>query len=552
MRVRLLTLALLVVVAPGSIDGQSGTAACNAPTLPVAGSRVIHVSTEPQLQSAVSMAQAGDTIVLDDGSYVLTGTLYLNGKDNVTIRGSDGCDRVVLLGRGMDNPDYGNVPFGIWSNSRQTTIAHLTIRDTYDNLLIFNAGAQAPHVYSVRLLNAGSQFIKANPTDAANGVGVDDGVVDYCWLEYTAGPPATDHGAGIGYTNGISAHASDRWIIRRNMFKNFHTPDAAAYLWNPAVLMWHHSSNTLTEQNTFINVDRAVAYGLMTQATGHDHQGGTIQNNFIYMDPGLYSASRTAGSDAQIIVWDSPGTMVYHNTVLTSGNVASAIEFRFSSTTGGEARNNLADARINLRDGATAVQSGNLLTATRDMFVDPAAGDLHLRGTASAAIDKAPALEAVTDDFDGDPRPQGAAYDIGADEFRSAGGETTVDFDHPPPPTAPGRPLRLFGGIKWGTAWCWWPAQPGVDSTNHAGFCSPTATARTFSFSPGPRTLTELTLVSSVSGTVTISNGNGRKLSATLVPGQNVVVPVNWPPSSWVKVSSAAGQRMGITALKYR
>lgn len=736
--------ALSVVVSPAS---AAGAAACNAPPLPITGTRIINVSTESQLQAAVANAQTGDTIVLADGIYMLTSTLYLNNKHNVTIRGTAGCDNVALVGRGMDNASYGNVLFGIWSNSLNSTIAHLTIRDTYDNLLIFNSGAQSPHVYSVKLLNAGSQFVKANPTDAPNGVGVDNGIVEYSWMEYTAGPPATDHGSGIGYTNGISAHAADGWVIRKNVFKNFHTPDSAAYLWNPAVLMWNHSANTVTEQNTFINVDRAVAYGLTNQATGYDHKGGMIRNNFVYMTPGLFSASRTAGSDGQIIVWDSPNTMVYHNTLLTNANVASAIEFRFAATTGGEARNNLADARINFRDGATAVVSGNLLTATSSMFVNPAAGDLHLLSTATAAIDKAPALAAMTNDVDGDSRPQGSAYDIGADEFvstapvsiptklaltappvtapanatvtvtvtasgstpmgtvsltvdggaplttslsagqatftlssPSAGGHalvggyaaqngfgastasgtlqvtpapslsvspsalsfakvagqpnppaqsvavtvpagqswtastgatwvsvsptsgtgpgtmqvtpssgmsslaagsysdsiavssaglsarvslsvvvspasasTTVDFDNPAPPGQSGSALTLFGGINWGGTWCWWSAEIGMDNTNHADFCAGGITSRTFTFSPGPKRLATITLVSLVSGKATISDNNRQKITVTLLPGQNVIVTTNWKKAStWVQVSSAAGWDMAVTALTYR
>jgi len=44
---------------------------------------------------------------------------------------------------------------------------------------------------------------------------------------------------------------------------------------------------------------------------------------------------------------------VYQNTILTNGNINFAIEFRFPSTTGGEARNNLTDAPLNLaRDSA--------------------------------------------------------------------------------------------------------------------------------------------------------------------------------------------------------
>jgi hypothetical protein len=330
----------------------------------------------------------------------------------------------------MDNANHGGILHGVWSNSRHTVIAHLTIRDTYDNSIVFNAEAQSPRVYSVKLLNTGSQFIKANPTDIAQGVGVDNGVVEYSSFEYTAGPPATDHGPGLGYTNGLSLHAADNWTIRGNRFTNFHMPDTYRWLWNPVVLVWNHSSNTLTENNVFINVDRAIAYGLQDTG-GSDHQGGTIRNNFIYLEPGLMSASRKAGSDAQIIVWDSPSTKVYHNTILTNGNVFRSIEFRFS-TAGAEVRNNLADAPIGSRDGATFGQSGNLLTATAGLFVDLAAADLHLRSTATAAIDQAPTLVGVTHDIDGHVRPYGSAYDIGADEFVADGGGDTVP---PLPPT---------------------------------------------------------------------------------------------------------------------
>ena len=104
--------------------------------------------------------------------------------------------------------------------------------------------------------------------------------------------------------------------------------------------MWNGAGNTITEGNTFINVDRAIAYGLIDRAG--DHSGGIIRNNFIYMDPGLFSSGRSAASDGQIIVWDSANTKVHHNTVLTNGNSAFSVEFRFD-TGGSQARNNLVD-----------------------------------------------------------------------------------------------------------------------------------------------------------------------------------------------------------------
>ena len=398
----------------------SGTAMAaspgNAPPLPLTGIRIVQVATEPQLQTAMGDLQNGDTILLADGTYNLTTSLYVNGRNDVTIRGTAGSTNVVLAGKGIDNTNYGNVSFGIWSNGTNTTIAHLTIRDTWDNEIIFNPGAQSPLVYCVKLLNAGSQFIKSNPADVTNGIGVNNGVVEYCWFEYTGSPPG-DHGTGVGYFNGISAHAAQNWIIRGNLFKNLHNPDSAAYLWNPAVLFWRHSINTLTEQNTFFNVDRAVAYGLDNTTPYFDHAGGAIRNNFVYLAPGLMSANRTASSDGSLIAWNSPGTQIDNNSVLLNSNEFFAVEFRFSTTTNATARNILADAPIHLRDSASAMLLSNLVTAVPRMFVNPAGADLHLVASATNAIDKGLTLSTVTNDFDADPRPRGASADIGADEF---------------------------------------------------------------------------------------------------------------------------------------
>jgi hypothetical protein len=182
---------LSVVVLFALAEAANAASPGNAPPLPIIGVRIVSVSTEPQLQTAMGNLQSGDTILLAAGSYNLTSTLYVNGRNNVTIRGTAGSTNVILIGKGMDNTNYGNVPFGIWSNSTNTTIAHLTIRDTWDNEIIFNSGAQSPLVYCVKLLNAGSQFIKSNPTDVTNGLGVNNGVVGYAGSNTPAVRPAT-------------------------------------------------------------------------------------------------------------------------------------------------------------------------------------------------------------------------------------------------------------------------------------------------------------------------------------------------------------------------
>lgn len=421
------TTILSIGLCLAALEAIRATSPGDAPQLPIAGTRIVNVSTESQLLAAMSDLRTGDTILLADGTYNLTSTLYINGRNDVTIRGNSGSTNVVLAGKGMNNSNYGNVPFGIWSNGANTTIAHLTIRDTWDNEIIFNTGAQSPHVYCVQLIDAGSQFIKSNPTDVNSGIGVNNGVVEYCVFEYTGTPP-NDHGAGVGYFNGISAHAARNWIVRGNLFRNLHNPDGTAYSWNPSVLFWRNSSNTVTEQNTFINVDRAVAYGLDDSTSYTDHAGGVVRNNFIYLSPGFLSASRKASSDGSIIAWNSPGTQVDHNTVLLNGNEFYAVEFRFARSADCAARNNLADASVHLRDGATATMSGNLTSAVPAMFVSPDTGDLHLLSTATNAIDKAATLNTITNDFDGDLRPKGASYDVGADEFTTDKPPYVTDF----------------------------------------------------------------------------------------------------------------------------
>jgi hypothetical protein len=395
----------------------------DAPSLgppPPPSATVTWVSTVGQLQSAVQNLQLNRTIVIQPGTYQITAPLYVGLSQpvsNVVIRGAtDSYADVVIRGAGMDNPavTYG---FGFY-NAQDVTIANLSVGDVYYDAVDLkgDAGAARIHLYHNRLFDSGEQLIKSNP---GAGFGADDVTVEYCLIEYTNGPSMVDHGAGVGYTNGISAHTVDGWQIRHNLFRNFHTPDSSAYWWNPVVLMWNRSSNTTVEGNTFVDSDRAIALGLIDQSPGFDHQGGIVRNNFVFQRPGLFSAARRAASDAQILVYDSPGSQVYHNTVMTNGNSRFSLEVRWANS-GVVFTNNLADAPLSARNGGVYAGSGNYLAATPSMFVNPGNADFHLVANAATqanVIDRAATFAAATDDFDNQARPFGAGKDIGADEY---------------------------------------------------------------------------------------------------------------------------------------
>jgi len=418
---------VFAIVTSLSVDANAssdmGSPCLSAPPLPAPVGNVVYVSDMAQLQDAVSPSNLVDdtTILLAPGDYYLNATINIS-RDNVTLRGAtDGCDDAVLIGKGMEDR---SVQHGIFTNNKGLKVQNLAIRDVYNHPIALNAQADSPQIYNVKLLNAGQQFIKAS-SGLGWGQGVDDGIVEYTIMEYTAGPPSVDTGGGIGYTNGVDVHGGQRWNIRNNLFKNFSTPDSADHLWNPAVLMWNGAGETVTENNVFVNVDRAIAYGLKDDINGANHTGGIIRNNMIVYEEGLYSSWRKSNSDGAIILWDSPGTKVLQNTILTNGNLNKSIEFRWN-TAGGEAKNNLVDAPISGRSGALFTAEENDFSASAEMFVNPADGDLHLLASAS----QVPALVEVPFDFDGQARPFGTMTDVGADAFYFPGdfdGDTDID-----------------------------------------------------------------------------------------------------------------------------
>jgi hypothetical protein len=407
----------LMVLMENVLASPPITMACQAPPLPPPDGAVIQVSTESQLQAAMGSLTSGTTIMIQPGTYNLTSTLVINsGVRNVAIRGAtNSCDDVVLVGRGMANSNFGNVPHGIWiGNGQQVLIADLTIRDVYYHPIQLDptSGAQAPHIYNVHLINAGEQFIKSSAS-VSGTVGVNDGIVEYSIMEYATS-------ARSNYTNGVDVHQGANWIIRHNLFRNIVAP--SGQLAGPAILMWNGSSDSVVESNLLLNVQYGIALGLDPNKT-NDHIRGIVRNNFFYRNS-------SQGGDVGITINNSAGTKVLNNTVILSGTYPNAIEYRFPSTTGVDIRYNLTDAAVQVRDGATGTVSNNVINAQPSWFANASAGDLHLAQTASLAIDRAQSHSSVTIDYDDQGRPIGSAPDIGADEFGTTG-------------TAPSAPTNL-------------------------------------------------------------------------------------------------------------
>jgi len=411
------TLFAVVIIARPGVAAPPLTRACQAPPLPAPRGNVVTVANEPALRAAVAAIASNETIVIQPGTYNLAaggGTLYFNrAVANVTIRGAtNGCNDVVLKGAGMTT--QGNTPFGIWvGGPTGMLIANLTIRDIFYHPIMLDpnsGGTQNPRIYNVRLVDAGEQFIKVSQKGSGTpvpGSGVANGIVEYSVIEYSRTKDPNGPG-GPGYTNGVDILTGSNWIVRNNLFRNIRAADGFG-LAGPSVLAWKGTIGTIVEGNLFLNCQYGIALGLDGAFPG-DHAGGIVRNN-------LFHRTSAQSGDVGIVINNSANTKVFHNTIVLSGTYPNAIEYRFPGTTGFVAQNNLSDAAVRQRDGASGTAIGNITNAAPDWFLDAGAGDLHLRDTATLAIDQAAPLADVTSDYDGDSRPVGTAADVGADEL---------------------------------------------------------------------------------------------------------------------------------------
>jgi hypothetical protein len=185
--------------------------------------------------------------------------------------------------------------------------------------------------------------------------------------------------------------------------------------------MWRTCRDTLVESNVFIDCARGIGFGMGEGGTGDDrvyddnpypsvgymgHIDGIMRNNFIF--------AGISGFDAGITLEQAHGSVVVHNTVVSTVEPFSSIEWRWDNT---DVRilNNLVSH--NLRDrGGSAELVTNIENAELAWFEDPSAGDLHLTTAASAAVDAGTPLEAGLCDTDIDGDARDSSPDIGADE----------------------------------------------------------------------------------------------------------------------------------------
>ena len=370
----------------------------------------ITVRNAAELQSAIIAVNGGGNtdIKLEDGTYTLDNILWVEAEGVTVSSVSGNRSAVIIEGEGM-NGSVSHI-FGVAGSN--FTVENVTLRKVANHAVQIHGemNVNSPIIRNVNIQDTYEQMIKVSYDASQPSNGSQNGLVEKCLFEYTA---------GIGpqyYIGGVDAHNATNWIIRDNEFRDIRSPsqDLAEH----AIHFWSNSQNTLVERNLIINCDRGIGFGLGDRG----HIGGIIRNNMIYHDVSEGFA------DVAISLESTTNAQVYNNSIYMEHSYANAIEYRFAATTGLTIINNLTNKAITARDGASAAASNNVTNAIASWFVNPSAGDLHLSYTVPSLVDQGQGIEGLTDDFDKTKRPQGIGYDIGADEYASGIIDPTADI----------------------------------------------------------------------------------------------------------------------------
>jgi hypothetical protein len=374
-------------------------------TLPERSGEAIHVRDSQELQQALAEAGSGDTILLEDGAYRLESSLWIENKENLTIKGaSEDPAKVILMGGGWDGGKPKDVV--VIRGSGDIAIAYLTITDarSYGIKIEGVRNLKNPWDISIshcRFIDIGTRAVKGTATQDRKYM--ERGSVRHCHFENTRVPDPSWLFKG-DYISAIDMMYLDHWTFADNVFKNIKGANGGG---RGAIFVWNQSRNVLVERNLFMNCDRSIAFGNPSEPTNYvqgtlHNYDGIIRNNAI-----------VGGADKGIeLVW-LDNVKVYNNTVYCPNPQRRAIHY-FQRINRLHVANNLVRGRM--EGEGDVILENNVVGLLDDYFVDPEAGDLHLTEAATLALGKGIALPLVQDDIDGEER--GEQPDVGADEHR--------------------------------------------------------------------------------------------------------------------------------------
>jgi hypothetical protein len=378
-----------------------------APPLPQPRGNGVEVATVEDLVKAIEEAQAGQTILVADGHYLMPRYVEIRTND-VTLRSASGNrEQVIIDGARSRHSEL----LGVRACSG-VTIADLTIQNIRANGFKINSetNVQRLTLYNCIIRNIWQRGVKGVKVPSANREAVrPKGCRIQCCLFYNDRPKRlSDDPADIAngnYIAGIDVMYAKDWTISDNAFVGIQGNTGEG---RGAVFLWFDAQNCTIERNIIIDCDVGLQLGNPHRADNVEYHcvGCVARNNFI-----------TRAPEAGIVTVYTKDCKVLHNTIHDpQSRMSRLIRTVFTNDGLVVANNLLSGPGLSNQSDSKIEFAGNLIKDMTAAFVDPARGNLHLTQAATDAIDKAVMPDEVAEDIDRQPRTK---PDIGADELSS-------------------------------------------------------------------------------------------------------------------------------------
>jgi hypothetical protein len=377
-----------------------------APVLPKTSGPTVLVSNVPELIRAINQAQSGQTILVEDGHYMMLQYVQISA-DNVTLRGASGHrERVIIDGAESRHREL----LGI-SACSGVTIADLTIQNIQCNGFKVNSDSNVQNltIYNCIIHNIWQRGVKGVkvPKAGREEIRPKNCRIQYC-LFYNDRPKRLSDDpadiAGGNYVAGIDVMFAKDWIISDNVFVGI---QGRTFEGRGAIFIWHDSQDCVIERNIIIDCDIGLQLGNPHRPSDIEYHCVRFiaRNNFITRVP-----------EAGIVTVYTKDCNLLNNTIHDPESRLQRLLRTVFTNDGLLIANNLISGPgIRNESESKITFLNNLIKNVSDDFIDPARGNLHLKRTAIEAIDKGMVLTDVVEDIDKQQRE--AKPDIGADEL---------------------------------------------------------------------------------------------------------------------------------------
>ena len=397
---------------PGSEARAAPTWCPKAPPLPEPTGPVIRVTTVDELFRAAREVEPGGTILVADGHYLMPRYFEIR-TDDVMLRGESGRrERVVLDGARSRHGELVGI-----TGCAGVTVADLTIQNVKWNGFKINSDRFTTRV-TIRncvIHNVWQRGVKGpavRPEDR-DRFRPSDCRVRYCLFtndrakRFGDDPADRPENFGGNYVGGMDIMYPRRWTISDNVFVGIQGRTREA---RGAVFLWHEAEDCLVERNVIIDCDSGICLG-------NSHRPDdvpvhctrcVVRNNFLARCP-----------EQGVLADYTRDCRIVHNTVHDPGSRLRRL-IRLVHHNGGlvVAGNLLSGPPMRVETDSPMTIENNFVENVVNWFVDPRAGDLHLKPGVLPDAARVPRRKAIAADIDGQPRPVSTA--VGADEPREA------------------------------------------------------------------------------------------------------------------------------------